>query len=66
MLIWGRSDRLVPISGAQRVLRAVPGSRLFALQGIGHCAQVEDPVRIAALVTDFVAQCEALTAVKEG
>ena len=59
MMIWGERDVLVPISGARRVLEAVPGSRLETLAGVGHCAQVEDPARIAQLLVDFQHECQA-------
>jgi pimeloyl-ACP methyl ester carboxylesterase len=52
-MIWGARDRLTPIRGAQRVLDAVPGAKLVRLEGVGHCAQVEVPERVADLVCEF-------------
>jgi pimeloyl-ACP methyl ester carboxylesterase len=61
-MIWGDRDLLVPISGAQRVLESVPGSRLERLDGVGHCAQVEAPELVHAIVSEFVARCRASAA----
>jgi pimeloyl-ACP methyl ester carboxylesterase len=56
MLIWGDRDRLVFHRGAQRVLDAVPESRLELLEGVGHCPQVEAPKRFTDLLLRFRAQ----------
>ncbi len=53
LLIWGDRDRLVFHRGAERVLSAVPGSRLELLAGIGHCPQVEAPDRFTQLLIEF-------------
>jgi len=53
LLIWGDRDRLVFHRGADRVLSAVPGSRLELLAGIGHCPQVEAPDRFTELLLEF-------------
>jgi len=56
MLIWGDRDRLVFHRGAQRVLDAVPESRLELPGGVGHCPQVEAPKRFTDLLLRFRAQ----------
>ncbi|MHB8657399.1 MAG: alpha/beta fold hydrolase [Solirubrobacteraceae bacterium] len=53
LLVWGDRDRLVFHRGADRVLSAVPGSRLEVLPGIGHCPQVEAPERLVELLLGF-------------
>jgi pimeloyl-ACP methyl ester carboxylesterase len=53
MLVWGDRDRLVYHRGAEKVLEAVPGSRLELLAGIGHCPQVEAPDRFTELLLGF-------------
>jgi pimeloyl-ACP methyl ester carboxylesterase len=53
LLVWGAHDRLTPLTGSHLLLDAVAGSRLVTLDDCGHCAQVEDPERIATLVIDF-------------
>ena len=54
--MWGDRDRLVFHRGAERILDAVPGSRLELLEGIGHCPQVEVPERFTELLLEFSGQ----------
>jgi pimeloyl-ACP methyl ester carboxylesterase len=56
LLIWGDRDRMIFHRGAEKVLEAVPDSRLELLAGVGHCPQVEDPERFTALLLDFVSE----------
>lgn len=53
LVVWGKQDRMVMSKGAQRVLDAVPGTRLELLDECGHCPQVECPDRFAELLLDF-------------
>jgi pimeloyl-ACP methyl ester carboxylesterase len=53
LLVWGRQDLLVFQSGADRVLDAVPGSRLEVIEECGHCPQLERPDRLGDLLLDF-------------
>jgi pimeloyl-ACP methyl ester carboxylesterase len=52
-LIWGDRDPLTPLKGAQRLIDAAPDTELTVLEGCGHCAQVDQPVRVADLATEF-------------
>jgi pimeloyl-ACP methyl ester carboxylesterase len=56
LLIWGDRDRLVFHRGAQRLLAAVPGSRLELLERCGHSPQLERPERVVALLLESEAQ----------
>ncbi|MDR9373082.1 alpha/beta hydrolase, partial [Conexibacter sp. JD483] len=49
-LIWGDRDRMVYASGAERVLREVPGARLELLEDTGHCPQIERPQQVVELL----------------
>ena len=53
LLVWGSKDRLVFVKGAERVLEAVPDSRLEVLDGVGHCPQVEATERFVELLLQF-------------
>jgi pimeloyl-ACP methyl ester carboxylesterase len=55
LLVWGDRDRMVYATGAERVLRAVPGSRIEVIERCGHCPQVECPERMAELLAGFPA-----------
>ena len=54
MLIWGDRDRMVPHSGARRVLRSLPDTRVEILHGAGHCPQIERADQVADLIDSFV------------
>lgn len=53
LLVWGERDRMVAASGAQRVLAALPDTRVELLAGCGHCPQVEEPDRVTELLLEF-------------
>ena len=44
LVVWGGQDRLVDVALAPRVARTIPDARLLVLPGVGHTAQLEDPV----------------------
>jgi pimeloyl-ACP methyl ester carboxylesterase len=53
LVIWGERDRMVLSRGAQRVVDALPDTRVELLDGCGHCPQVECPERFTDLLLDF-------------
>ena len=55
LLVWGDRDRMVPHTGAQRVLAAMPHTEYELLTGVGHCPQVEAPDALVALLERFAA-----------
>jgi pimeloyl-ACP methyl ester carboxylesterase len=42
-IIWGASDRLVPLDYAQRMLAKLPNATLVTLERCGHAPQIECP-----------------------
>ena len=62
LLVWGDRDRLAFHRGAERILKAVPDSRLELLEGVGHCPQVEAPARFTELLLEFSGQPERVAA----
>lgn len=50
LVIWGTRDRLVDPRLARRTAAAFPSADLLVLPGIGHTAQLEDPVTVARAV----------------
>lgn len=56
LLVWGDSDRMVFAAGADRVLRAVPESRIEVIERCGHCPQIEATERLAGLMVNFAAE----------
>lgn len=43
LIVWGREDRVLDVSGAQILHRALPQSTLLVMPGIGHLPMLEDP-----------------------
>ncbi len=54
-LLWGASDRLVPLAYAERVRGALPAARLTRIEQCGHVPQVECPERFAAELAKILA-----------
>ena len=59
LLVWGRDDRMIALSGSRRLLREVPHARLAVLDQCGHLPMLEQPERFNAAVTDFLRAVEA-------
>ena len=53
MLVWGERDRMVSSSGAEQVLAGIPGTQVELLPRCGHCPQIEEPDRLAELLSGF-------------
>ncbi len=53
LVVWGDQDRLVDVALAPRVARTIPDARLLVLPGVGHTAQLEDPVVTARAFLAF-------------
>lgn len=47
LIVWGTRDRLVDPRLAQPTAAAFPRAELLVLPGVGHTAQLEDPVPVA-------------------
>ncbi len=59
LLVWGDRDRMVFSTGADRVLREVPGSQIEVIERCGHCPQLEATDRLADLLESFDAEVRA-------
>ena len=55
LLIWGDSDRIIPVAHAYAAHDALEGSRLEVLEGIGHFPHVEAPAAVADILENFIA-----------
>lgn len=55
-LVWGERDRMVSPRGAEHVVRALPGTDVVLMSGVGHCPQVEAAERTTELLSDFPAK----------
>lgn len=54
LILWGRRDPLIPVEHAAVAHQHVPGSRLEIFDNAGHFPHLEEPVRFARLLIDFV------------
>lgn len=53
LVLWGRGDRIVPLSSGRALAGAIPGARLVIFDDVGHCAMLERPTETANLIADF-------------
>ncbi len=55
LIIWGASDKWVPVAVGRKLNKSIPGSRMVILKNCGHVPQEECPGRTAKLLADFAA-----------
>ncbi len=58
LVMWGRDDNLVPVSGAQKFADAIQGSDLIVYENIGHLPQEEHAAQSIQDVRDFMMDVE--------
>ena len=56
LIVWGREDRIVPVSAGHVYNRAIAGSELLVLDNCGHRPEIEHTSRFVNRVRDFLAQ----------
>ncbi len=56
MLVWGQSDRVIPMAAALSYHRRIPHSRLEIFERTGHLPQLERPARFNLLLDEFLAE----------
>jgi pimeloyl-ACP methyl ester carboxylesterase len=54
LIVWGLSDRVIPVAAAISYHRRIPRSRLEIFERTGHVPQLERPVRFNALLDEFL------------
>ncbi|MHB8680864.1 MAG: alpha/beta fold hydrolase [Acidimicrobiales bacterium] len=54
LIVWGDSDRIIPLIHAYQAHEAMPNSRLEIMEGVGHYPHVEEPIRFVNILTDFL------------
>ena len=58
LIVWGRRDPLIPVHHAGVAHRGMPGSRLEVFDDAGHFPQLQDPIRLARVLADFMESTE--------
>jgi pimeloyl-ACP methyl ester carboxylesterase len=60
LIVWGRRDRIIPISHAFAAHEAIPGSRVVVFERSGHFPHTEEPEHFAETVAEFVDTTEPM------
>lgn len=55
LIVWGDSDRIIPVQQALTAHEVLPGSQLEIFEGTGHFPHCEEPERFVEVLIDFVA-----------
>lgn len=58
LMMWGRDDNLVAVSGAQKFADAIKGSQVIVYDGVGHIPQEENAAQSIADVRSFMLEVE--------
>lgn len=61
LIVWGDRDPIIPVEHGLAAHALLPDSRLEIFNGAGHFPQLDDPLRFAELLTDFIATTEPAT-----
>jgi pimeloyl-ACP methyl ester carboxylesterase len=54
LIVWGLSDRVIPVAAAISYHRRIPHSRLEIFERTGHLPQLERPARFNSLLDEFL------------
>jgi pimeloyl-ACP methyl ester carboxylesterase len=54
LIVWGTSDRLVPVRDADSFERSIPHARKTIFEDTGHLPQLERPAAFNAVLRDFL------------
>ncbi len=54
LVLWGREDKLIPLSFGERFHKEIAGSQLLVIGNCGHMPQVECPKDFATAVLQFL------------
>jgi pimeloyl-ACP methyl ester carboxylesterase len=58
LIMWGSRDPLIPSWHADTGHSVMPGSRVEIFDGVGHFPQLQEPVRFAHTLIDFIESTE--------
>jgi pimeloyl-ACP methyl ester carboxylesterase len=58
LIVWGRRDPIIPVHHSGAAHRGMPGSRLEVFDDAGHFPQLDEPVRFARTLADFIESTE--------
>ena len=58
LIVWGGRDRVIPVDHSHTAHHGMPGSLLEVFDGSGHFPQLNEPVRFAHSLLDFMESTE--------
>jgi pimeloyl-ACP methyl ester carboxylesterase len=58
LIVWGTGDRVLHVSGAKILKRAMPKAEVAVMNGVGHLPMIEKPKETAKLYLDFLQKRE--------
>jgi len=58
LIVWGRQDRILPVSQGVDAAGRIPGARLHIFERCGHMPNIEYPDEFNRVLLDFLAQRE--------
>jgi pimeloyl-ACP methyl ester carboxylesterase len=53
LVVWGRKDRMIPMSHALEAVQLIPDGRLEIMENAGHFPHLDDPDHFAELIREF-------------
>ena len=56
LIVWGRNDRIVPVSGAHEYEELIPNARRVIFEDTGHVPMLERPARFNQIVEEFLGE----------
>ncbi len=54
LVVAGRDDALMPVEILEELARGIPGARLAVIESCGHMASLEQPGRVAELLSEWL------------
>ena len=58
LIVWGKQDKIIPVSVGKRLHQAIPDSQLFVIDDSGHSPAEERPQVLLPLVESFLRYSE--------
>jgi pimeloyl-ACP methyl ester carboxylesterase len=55
LVVWGDSDRIIPLDCGEQYAELIPNARLEIIEEAGHVVDIEQPDVLADLIADFAA-----------
>src|SRR3954447_4681697 len=59
LIVWGRRDPLIPAAHGEFAHGEMPGSRIEIFEAAGHFPHLDEPIRFAGVLGDFLEGTEA-------